>query len=552
MVQANYRGRAWRPGDGAWFSADVGPPEDPRGNKGMKVLGVAVAALALIGLGAAQMSGQAPATSCAVEDRYVVRLAPGQGLPAGLAQAPVVVDLPELGARTVCLPARTISAGVVAAEAAGIPIERDPRVTIPPGEYPSQPAGREAVVLAAEPLEASQWWLSRIEARSDWPDWQGEGVTVAVIDTGVDCRHPDLAGSCETGADYVGEGQLHSHGTHVAGIVAAQLDLYGIAGTAPSAKIISYRVLGPDGAGSSSVVARGMLDAASRGVVLNLSLGTYEWTRDMADASSIAVGRGAVVIAAAGNGGTNAPNYPACMWGVVGVGATDRLDERAGFSNFGAECVDIAAPGEDILSSVVDQSGAFTHQAWNGTSMSAPQVAGAAALLLGAGTPPENVVRILTKFSDPGPAEMAGRILNARKALQHALDDPGPTETPVPSPTWIPTTDPYPGPGTGTPRATPLPPATARPPNTAAPTRTSTAVPTRTASPTATPTPTATVARTATRTATATQTLRPIPSLTPKPSATPCTLMVYSRVGNVNAYRPAYAPCLTPTATPRR
>lgn len=481
-----------------------------------------------------------PLATCAPGTaRYIVYERPG--LASALSAPETVVRLPEINARAVCLPEQRAAA----ITAAGYELAHDPVVRLiePIAGEPS--ASALDVVAAAEPLEAQQWAAARIRARDAQGLATGRGVTIAIIDSGIDATHPDVSGRVTVQRDYVGGGSWHPHGTHVSGIAAASINGVGVLGVAPAAAIADYRVLDGSGSGYSSVIARAVLDAGTGpGVVINMSLGGPLNEQVMDDAIRVVTGRGVVVVAAAGNEATDRPSYPGCTPGVIGVGATTQSDGRAGFSNFG-ECVDIAAPGVDILSAVPGGD----YAVWSGTSMAAPHVAGVAALVLSAGAQPGSVWTILHDSGDAAPADVGGRRVNAWRAVVAAGGEPQPTITPRPPVTAPPTSDPYPGgsptPGAGpasaTPRATvtrtPAPSNTpARPTNTPVP-------PTNTPAP---PTPTRTVLPVP-----ATVTQRPIPTLTPTRTATPCTLMAYTRVGTINAYRPVYAPCSTPTATRR-
>ena len=482
-----------------------------------------------------------PLTTCAPgTDRYIAY--ERAGTLSLYSASETVVSLPEIGARAVCLPEQRAAA----IQAAGYDLQPDSvlRLIDPLPGAPS--ASAQDVVAAAEPLERDQWGSAKIRARDAQGLATGRGVTIAIIDTGVDCQHPDLAGACVIQRDYVGGLPFHAHGTHVAAIAAARVNNTGILGVAPAASIADYRVLDSSGAGYSSVIARAVLDAGTGpGVAINMSLGGPLNEQVMDDAIRTVIGRGVVVVAAAGNEATDRPSYPGCSPAVIGVGATTQSDTRAGFSNFG-ECVDIAAPGVDILSAIPGGD----YAVWSGTSMAAPHVAGVAALVLSAGAAPGSVWTILHSSGDTAPADAGSRRVNAWRAVVAAGGDPQPTITPRPPVTAPPTSDPYPG-GTPTPGARP---ASATPRATATRTSAPSNTPARSTNtpvpPTNTPAP-----PTATRTVLpvpATQTPRPIPSLTPRPTATPCTLMAYTRVGTVNAYRPVYAPCSTPTATPRR
>ncbi|GAA3127208.1 hypothetical protein GCM10010466_17540 [Planomonospora alba] len=247
-------------------------------------------------------------------------------------------------------------------------------------------------------LRSRQWPLDRLSAESTWASATGAGQTVAVVDSGVDGSHPDLADAVLPGVDLVrGTGDGHydpdGHGTHVAGIIAAKAgDGVGVAGLAPGAKILPVRVLDESGSGWTSDIADGIFYAADHGAtVINLSLGGPGADPIMGAAVDYALARDVVVVAAAGNSGQsctqvpypmpgencgNPVSYPAAFRGVVGVAATTSADARAVFSQYGSY-VDLAAPGVDVLSTVP----ARRYASMSGTSMASPYAAAAAALV---------------------------------------------------------------------------------------------------------------------------------------------------------------------------
>lgn len=288
--------------------------------------------------------------------------------------------------------------------------------------------------------------------------------------------------------------QCHFHGTHVAGTAMAVVNAppFGVVGVAPGARVFDYRVLDSSGSGSLSTIARAIIDFANEhpGGVINMSIGGDTNEPALDAAIRYALDHGVVIVAAAGNSGTNRPSYPGCSNGVIGVGAVSQDGRRADFSNHG-QCtatarVDIAAPGVGVVSAVPGDLWAR----WDGTSMASPHVAGVAALLRSAGTLPHNVEGVLLQHGAPGPGELGGVTVNAWLAVQAAGVVPGPTPTFPPLPTPFPTFDPYPG-EDETPTITPVP-LTA-----------TVATPTRTPIPT-TPRPAlGTVTRTPTRAATA-------------------------------------------------
>lgn len=231
-----------------------------------------------------------------------------------------------------------------------------------------------------------QWWLDRINAPQAWDKVQGTPITVAVIDTGVDSSHPDLAANLLTGVNLLDQSKPpdddYGHGTHVAGIIAAAANnAEGGAGLASSCKVLPIRVLGTTG-GSTYDVVNGIDYAIKNGArVLNLSLGSSQNSQIEREAIKRALDAGLVVVAAAGNDALsgNPLNYPAAFPGVIGVTATDNQDKRALFSSYNS-MVTVAAPGVDILSTLPLRFGRYGFA--SGTSMAAPIVSGAVALLL--------------------------------------------------------------------------------------------------------------------------------------------------------------------------
>ncbi|HLE84305.1 MAG TPA: S8 family serine peptidase [Thermoanaerobaculia bacterium] len=225
-----------------------------------------------------------------------------------------------------------------------------------------------------------------IDAVRAWATSQGApSILVAVVDTGVDYYHADLKGCVrrDLGHDYAdGDADAmddHGHGTHVAGIIAASFDNgYAVAGIAPRVRIVPLRVLGANGKGSFSSVAAGIEAAARAGArVINLSLGSKDFSQVMEDALRFAEQRGALAVAAAGNDGAATLSYPARSKYTLAVGATDSQGRRAGFSNQGPG-LDISGPGVEIVSTWKDGQACFA----SGTSMAAPHVVGVAALVL--------------------------------------------------------------------------------------------------------------------------------------------------------------------------
>ncbi|HUV47969.1 MAG TPA: S8 family serine peptidase [Actinomycetes bacterium] len=214
-----------------------------------------------------------------------------------------------------------------------------------------------------------------------WKRSSGRGVTVAVVDTGVDPNHEDLPRPLR-GRDFVGgdndASDPNGHGTFVAGVIAAKRNNgRGIAGVSRAA-ILPVRVLNARGFGRDSDISRGIRWAASNGAdVINLSLGGGRSSRILRDAVRAATRKGALVVAASGNSGGTRPMYPAAYKQVVAVGATDLKDRMTWFTDHGP-WLDVVAPGVDIISTVPRNGYAIG----DGTSFSSPLVAGAAALAL--------------------------------------------------------------------------------------------------------------------------------------------------------------------------
>lgn len=280
----------------------------------------------------------------------------------------------------------------------------------------------EAVNTPNDANYAASWGVAAINAPSLWALTTGVGVNVAVLDTGVDARHPDLSGRVLPGIDLVNNDSDatddHGHGTHVAGTIAAIANNgIDVAGIAPGASIIPIKVLNSRGQGSNADIASGILEAANRGAkIINLSLGGTDNSETIRRAIANVQERGVVVIAAAGNSGVSTPFFPAANEGVIGVAAVDSRREKPRFSNFG-DYIDIAAPGVDIGSTKL--GGGVTKM--SGTSMASPHVAGACALILSQFPTLKtgHLTRLMQKSGHPtsGFPGQAPRALNVEEAF---------------------------------------------------------------------------------------------------------------------------------------
>ena len=268
------------------------------------------------------------------------------------------------------------------------------------------------VHAASDPLLAQQWGIFAIGADRVWAVTTGKGVTVAVVDSGSG-PHPDLAENLLPGRSFLNSTETpdgddintSGHGSHVAGIIAAAANNgIGGSGVAPHAKILPIRVLNQAGEGTTSPVASGVRFAADNGAkVINLSLGGISESSILTEAIQYATEKGALVVAAAGNGGPNdAPKWPAALDLTIAVTAVDPANNPPIFDQRG-DYIDIAAPGTNIVSTA---KGDYFVE--NGTSMAAGFVAGAAALLFAAEPRVTNaqvrdiLLRTATDIGDPG------------------------------------------------------------------------------------------------------------------------------------------------------
>jgi thermitase len=288
-----------------------------------------------------------------------------------------------------------------------------------------------------DPLRSQQWGLDMIHADEAHVATTGAGATVAVVDTGINAAHPDLAGRALPGWDFV-DGDAtpqdgNGHGTHVSGIIAADAgNGIGVDSVAPGASILPVRVLDNSGSGSDAAVAQGIDWATDHGAdVINLSLGGslplsgLGVADEMTAAVQRAVDHGVVVVAAAGNDGLPFCENDSLAGKVLCVGAVDKRGNRSFYSSFGMG-LSLVAPGgsdmpgtdEDILSTWNDGG----YQSLAGTSQATPHVSGVAALLVSLGVRGQAAVqRILATATDlgtPGPdVQFGAGLVNAQAAV---------------------------------------------------------------------------------------------------------------------------------------
>ncbi|MER6157629.1 type VII secretion-associated serine protease mycosin [Streptomyces sp. NPDC001868] len=312
--------------------------------------------------------------------------------------------------------------------------------------------------FSSKPYAGRPWALQRVNLDELWAQSTGKNVQVAVIDTGVDVKNPQLTKAVDAskGANYLpaknsegekidrgnnqGTTDTVGHGTRVAGIIAARpMKGTGFVGLAPDARIIPVKQNNAEGDGTALTLASSIRHAVEAGAdVINISQDTANAVKPderLEAAVDYALDRKVVVVASAGNdglGGSHKATYPASYEGVLAVAASDRNNERASFSQSG-DFVGVAAPGVDMISTVPGGG----HCADNGTSFSAPYVAGVAALLKSKypdWTAQQVVAQIeqTAERSIPGHDPLVGwGVIDPVKALTN-VDPQHPVESPEP------------------------------------------------------------------------------------------------------------------------
>src|SRR5439155_15797565 len=379
--------------------------ERPRG-----VIALA-AVLVAVGIGATGALAESAPTSA----RYLVTFA------SGVPQAQQAADIAAAGATDVSSISQLNIHTVDATDMAVAALSADPDVA-----HVEADQSRAAQATPSDPEYPNQWALSRI----GWDQVFGSvspigSATVAVLDTGVDASHPDLAGQLVPGTSILdgsgGTSDPNGHGTWMAGIVAAATDnAIGIAGIGYSGvRVMPVTVLGADGTGQDSDIISGVTYAADHGAdVILMSFSNPGYSVALQSAIDYAWSKGAVVVAATGNGGSATATFPAGDRGVVGVSSTDFNDALDFSSNYGPDTF-LAAPGDGIETTAT--GGGYT--TISGTSAAAAEVAGAAALLKASSFAAANggIVGRLARNADPaGTADQTG---NGRLNLARAIGD---------------------------------------------------------------------------------------------------------------------------------
>ncbi|MBM3266557.1 MAG: S8 family serine peptidase [Candidatus Sericytochromatia bacterium] len=341
----------------------------------------------------------------AISGEVIVQLKPGAALPkvAGAKQVSEI-DLEDLGKFVLV---KATDKGATNLEkafsqqpmVAGVTPNRVLKMPIPKAKPPLPALGIPTDASGNDPLRSQQWYLDRVGAEQAWSVTDGKGIVVAVVDTGVDYTHPDLKDQV------VGKGHSfvnnrpdgldeQGHGTHVAGTIAAQYNNNeGVVGVAKGAKILPVQVLSASGGGSLYSIAQGIKYAADYGVqnkvrvVVNLSLGGAATVDPVSYTTGwYATGKGALLVAAAGNSNT-AVGTPA-RWDkyYMAISALDEKDEKANFSCYGPE-ISVGAPGTNIMATTPSYDvplNKYGYPKWyaplQGTSMACPIAASVCAL----------------------------------------------------------------------------------------------------------------------------------------------------------------------------
>jgi thermitase len=334
--------------------------------------------------------------------------------------------IPDIGVQVVAVPKGQATAKVRAYSANAKVAYAEPDFVVQALDTPNDPGF------------VNQWGMVRVQAPQAWDVTTGSpSITIAILDTGVDTNHPDLASKIVKNINFSGSptaDDVYGHGTHVAGIAAAITNNgIGVAGLGYTSTIMNVKVLGDNGVGYWSWVAQGIVWAADHGAkIINLSLGGPSGSTTVEGAINYAWSKGVVVVAAAGNYGNSAPCYPAYYTNCIAVAATDSRDRLAGWSDYGG-WVDVAAPGVNIVSTYLTSvNGGY--RVMSGTSMASPHVAGLAALVFtvvtdsnGNGRLNDEVrAQIQANCDDIGVSGIGSGLIDAYKAVASGSRDPTP------------------------------------------------------------------------------------------------------------------------------
>lgn len=279
--------------------------------------------------------------------------------------------------------------GLINAQAVYLPEQAEPAVRV----HPSVKRIDADVLVHAtgkpapppQPSQTLPWGIDRVEADLAWSTTSGNGIKVAIVDTGISLSHPDLALNIKGGVNTINSiksaNDDNGHGTHVAGTVAALNNSIGVVGVGPGVNLYAVKVLDRNGSGFLSDVIEGLDWSINNGMqVVNMSLGTDSDIQSFHDAVIKVNQAGVVQVGAAGNDGA-AVDFPGAYTEVIGVAAVQKNSDgtlsAASFTSRGGE-VDLSAPGVDVLSTYKGSS----YATLSGTSMATPHVTGATALVL--------------------------------------------------------------------------------------------------------------------------------------------------------------------------
>jgi subtilisin family serine protease len=391
------------------------------------------------------------------------RFVPGRILvqPAStLSETNLVTKLNRHGANTRRplhrLNARVVDVPEENAEAVLTALRRDPDI-----EFAERDFIAEATFAPNDPyvVAGNEWHLARIQSEPAWNFTAGRSDTVvAVLDSGVNAVHPDLAGQLLRGYDFVNNdadpADDFGHGTAVAGTVAAAGNNgAGVAGVAFGCRVLPVKIVDASGFATYSCMAQGIRYAVDQGArVINLSVAGDAPSLLLQQAVDYAWNHNVVIVASAGNNADDLPRYPAACDHVLGVSATAADDSLARFSSYGNH-VTLSAPGDGIWTTQRDPANPYG--AWRGTSFSSPIVAAVSALIASENPALANsrIVSILKQTADDlgnggyDPLFGYGRV-NALRALSAASSEPGalPPSPPEPGPN-------PPGPNTNAPNS---------------------------------------------------------------------------------------------------
>lgn len=381
------------------------------------VVGAAMPAAASDQVQAPTSKAEPPATDAGlIPGEVVVQLRAGATVDALRSRGlrPSVTRVPDDGRPFIVSTAGRPVADVVAE------MSRDPAVAAVEPNYRVELAdtGSVAAVGVNDPKTGDQYSLDQMRVRHAWDITTGGSGVVAVLDTGVQLNHPDLAGRLVAGYDFVNGDSNPSddngHGTWVSGIIAANAnDGYGMAGVSWSDKVMPVKIMNGSGSGSTADLMDGIRWAADHGAtIINMSVGGFPYSQLVQDAVNYAWSKGVVLVGAAGNNRREETYYPASFDNVVSVSATQVDDEFSNWSSWGPK-VDVSAPGSSVLVTNCYVCTYADHDTWgshtfiSGTSFATPNVAGVVAL-------------IRAKFPTWTPSQIVGRLLNTSDDLGYA------------------------------------------------------------------------------------------------------------------------------------